>query len=114
MLSNIKITEREKKRIYLLKFHAMHTVNRMPWSDCAVVYEAETGEKISDDQLRLRVKRAVHDTKFVRVTEFPKKVVVSAFDLTITGCVWCAIRKFITRVLKPFNLQKRLHFRKNR
>lgn len=96
--SNVAIDKRERRRIFLLRFHAMHTVNKMPWSDCAAVYEAETGEKITDNQLRLRVKRAVEDTKFVRVVELPKKVVVSVFELTFMGCVWCAVRKWFTKV----------------
>ena len=96
--SNVAINRREPRRIFLLKFHAMHVVNHLPWPDCAAVYEAETGERITDDQLRLRVKRAVEDTTFVRVVELPKKVVVSVFELTLVGCIWCSIRKWVTKV----------------
>lgn len=98
LLSSATIDRHERKRVFLLKFHAMHMINKMPWSDCATVYEAETGESITDDQLRLRVKRAVEDTKFVRIVELPKKVVVSVFELTLVGCVWCSIRKWITKI----------------
>jgi len=104
--SNIAIDKREQRRVFLLKFHAMHTVNNMPWSDCAAAYEAETGERITDDQLRLRVKRAVEDTTFVRVVELPKKVVVSVFELTFAGCVWCTIRKMVTRIVNLFRREK--------
>lgn len=97
-LSREAIDRHEKKRLFLLKFHAMHTVNRMPWPDCAAIYEAETGEPITGDVLRLRVGRAVRDAGFVRVVEFPEKVVVSVFELTFFGCAWCAMRRFFSKI----------------
>lgn len=98
MFSDVFITERERKRDFLLKFNGMHECCNMSWDDCAAVYEEMTGSRISADALRLRVKRAVEDAGFVRITEFPKKIVVSVQELTIHGCIWCAIRRFFTRL----------------
>lgn len=88
----------DKNRLFLLKFHAMHEVDHMSWNDCAFVYEAETGNKISPDSLRLKVKRAVKSQKMFRITEFPEKIVVSVYELTVFGCVWCAIRQFFSKI----------------
>lgn len=109
VFSRAVIDRHEKKRVFLLKFHAMHEVNHMPWADCAAIYEAETGEPVTEDQLRLRVKRAVRDRGFVRVSEFPEKVVVSLYELTFFGCVWCSFRKFFTKIRDFFQkiLKKR-------
>ena len=96
--SSRTIERRDAKRLFLLKFHAMHEVNHIPWSDCAAMYEAETGEAVTEDQLRNRVKRAVMDAGFVKISEFPEKIVVSVFELSFFGCVWCAIRKFFSKI----------------
>lgn len=98
MISDVFITERERKRDFLLKFNGMHECCNMSWDDCAAVYEGTTGRKITGDALRLKVKRAIEDAGFVRVTEFPEKIVVSVNELTLQGCVWCAIRRFFTRI----------------
>lgn len=98
MFSDVFITERERKRDFLLKFNGMHECCNMSWDDCAMIYRDMTGHKISADALRLKVKRAIKDAGFVRVSEFPEKIVVSVQELTIHGCVWCAIRKFFTRI----------------
>lgn len=74
----------------------------MTWDECAYVYFNETGDKIDGNSLRKRVKRAVDDAGFVRVVELPKKIVVSAFDLTLGGCILCAIRKFFTKIRSKF------------
>lgn len=106
MLSDVFITEREQKRDFLLKFNGMHECCHMSWEDCAAVYEAETQERISGDALRLKVKRAVENAGFVRITEFPEKIVVSVQELTLHGCVWCAIRKFFTRLFGSMGKKK--------
>lgn len=97
-MTDLAITEREIRRDYLLRFNAMHECCGMTWDDCAHVYFTEKGEKIDADTLRKRVKRAVDDAGFVRVVELPKKIVVSAFDLTLGGCILCSIRKFFTKI----------------
>lgn len=97
-MSRATIERHEKKRLFLLRFHAMHAVNHMPWPDCAAIYEAETGEAISGDVLRLRVNRAVRDAGFVRVVEFPDKIVVSASELTFFGCALCVMRRFLEKI----------------
>ena len=98
--SDILITERERKRDFLLRFNGMHACCRMTWGECAAVYESETGEKIRPEALRSKVRRAVRDAGFVRVTEFPEKIVVSVQELTVRGCFWCAIRRFFTKIRK--------------
>lgn len=100
MLSDLFITERERRRDFLLKFNGMHECCRMSWDDCAAVYEAETGDRITGDALRLKVKRAVENAGFVRITEFPEKIVVSVEELSLQGCIWCSIRKFFTKMAK--------------
>ena len=84
-------------REFTAKFHAMHEVCRMSWSDCAAVWEAETGERVTPQALRLRAKRAVFGSGHVRVTELPDKVVVSMSELTVGNCVLCAIRRLWER-----------------
>lgn len=98
LFSRVSLDKREQKRLFLLKFRAMHDLNHMTWDDCAAVYESETGKPISGDHLRLKVKRASKDAGFVRVSEFPEKIVVSVFELSFFGCFWCAIRKFFTKI----------------
>jgi hypothetical protein len=97
-MTDVFITEREQRRDRLLRFNGMHRCCKMTWDECAHVFSEENGENLTGEALRKRVKRAVDDVKFVRITEFPKKIVVSAFDLTLSGCIWCAIRKFFTKI----------------
>lgn len=97
-MTDFAITERERRRDFLLRFNAMHECCGMTWDECAYVYSIETGEHIDGSSLRKRVNRAFLDAGFVRVTELPRKVVVSAFDLTLGGCILCAIRKLFTRI----------------
>lgn len=97
-MTDLFITERERRRDFLLRFNAMHECCGMTWDECAYVYFNETGEKLDGNSLRKRVKRVAMDSSFVRVTELPKKIVVSAFDLTLGGCILCAIRKFFTKI----------------
>jgi len=99
-VSDVFITDRELKRDFLLRFNGMHRCCRMTWGECANVYEHETGEKITSEALRSKVRRAVRDAGFVRVTEFPEKVVVSVQELTVHGCIWCAIRRFFTKIMR--------------
>lgn len=98
MLHDLVISERERRRDFLLKFNGMRECCGMSWDDCAAVYEAETGRRIAPDALRMKVRRAVENAGFVRITEFPEKVVVSVQELTLHGCLWCAIRRFFTRI----------------
>ena len=101
-MTDFAITEHEKRRDFLLRFNAMHECCGMTWDECAYVYFNETGDRIDGGMLRKRVKRAVEDAGFVRVVELPKKIVVSAFDLTLGGCIVCAIRKFFTKAKRFF------------
>ena len=102
VFSRASIEKKEQKRLFLLKFRAMHDVNRMTWADCATIYEAEAGKPISGDRLRLKVKRAEKDAGFVRISEFPEKIVVSVYELSFFGCFWCAVRKFLTKIREFF------------
>jgi len=98
VFSHASLEKRELKRLFILKFRAMHDVNHMTWDDCASVYESETGEPISGNKLRLKVKRAAKDAGFVHISEFPEKIVVSVFELSFFGCFWCAVRKFFAKI----------------
>jgi len=102
MVSDFFITERERKRDFLLKFNGMHECCRMSWDECAHVYGEETGDRIGPDALRKRVRRAVRNAGFVRITEFPEKIVVSVQELTVRGCIWCAIRRFFSKIKARF------------
>ena len=96
-ISHAELEKREQRRLFLLKFRAMHDVNGMTWADCASVYESETGKPITGDILRLKVKRAARNAGYVQISEFPEKIVVSVFELSFFGCVWCAIRRFFDK-----------------
>lgn len=98
--------EKTAKRNLLLRFNAMHSVCLMSWSDCAAVYEAETGEQIKPDALRMRVKRAITDKNHVHITELPTKIVVSMEELSMKNCLVCAIEKVWTRLKRFFGFGK--------
>ena len=97
-ITDFYITDREKKRDFLLKFNGMHKSCHMSWKECAYIYEQETGKHISPDALRNKVRRAIKNRDFVKITEFPRKIVVSVQELTLGGCVVCWIRKMATKI----------------
>jgi hypothetical protein len=101
-LSNSEMLKREKERLFILKFNAMHEVCKMSWRECANVYEEETGVHLTASALRHRARRALQNTKYVTVTELPHKVVVSVHDLTLFGCICCAVRRFFSKIFTYF------------